>query len=221
MAGQTGVLFPASAKSWKFILIVSLAGVFLDNCLIRLAWIFKIDLYLDTIFTVAATFYGGLIPGLICAVFTTIVNSIIYYLTTGEVYYWAWYLYIICAISAVILVWLFLKSFYGNDKNSQPQRPGMPLLILIMLVTLSIAMCIVISVMGGLVASCITLIGNVTSVDTPPETWFRLALIREGFGLVASEIIARFPVNIAERPIVVFTGYGIALLAAKIHPQKP
>ena len=210
----------ASSKSWKFILIVSLAGVILDNCLIRMAWILKIDLYLDTVFTVAAAFYGGLLPGLICAVFTTVVNSIIYYFTTGEVYYWAWYLYIICAVSAVVLVWLFLKSFFRDGKSSRSPGASSLWLVLIMLVTLSLAMCIVVSVTGGLVASCITLIGNVNSVDTPPETWFRLALIREGFGLVASEIFARFPVNIAERPIVVFAGYGIALLAGKICPPK-
>ena len=214
MVSQTKPLKAASPENWKFILIVSLAGVILDNCLIRLAWIFKIDLYLDTVFTVAAAFYGGLVPGLICAVFTTVVNSIIYYFNTGELYYWAWYLYIICAVLAVILVRLFLRLF---DREGKSVRS--PSWIFIMLISLSLAMCVVISVSGGIIGTCIAMIGNVDSVDTPPETWFRLGLLRQGFGLLASEIMGRFPVNIAERPIVVFAGYGIALLAKKLYPS--
>lgn len=203
-------------QNWKFIIITGLAAVFLDNCLIRLAWYLKIDLYLDTVFTVAAAFYGGLVAGLIPAVLTTVVNSIIYYVTTGEIYYWAWYLYIICAVLAVILVRLFLRLFGSKGKNGRS-----PVLLLIMLITLSVAMCVVISVSGGIIGTCIALIGNVDSVDTPPETWFRLGLLQQGFGLLASEILGRFPVNMAERPLVVFAGYGIAFLAKKLYPPKP
>jgi hypothetical protein len=89
-----------------------------------------------------------------------------------------------------------------------------------MLAVLSLVMCIVISVMGGLISASITIYTGRVYNAAPPEALFRLGFIRQGFGLMASEILARFPVNVADRPIAVFGGYGIAFLARKIFTGK-
>jgi hypothetical protein len=70
--------------------------------------------------------------------------------------------------------------------------------------------------MGGLISACITMYTGRVYNAAPPETLFRLGFIKQGFGLTASEILARFPINIADRPIAVFGGYGIAFLVKKI-----
>ena len=85
-----------------------------------------------------------------------------------------------------------------------------------MLTILSLVMCFVISVMGGLISAGIT---SVTGV-VDKSGWFRLGFIMQGFSLTASEILARFPINIADKPITVFVGYGIALLTQKIVKRK-
>jgi hypothetical protein len=120
----------------------------------------------------------------------------------------------------VLLVRLFAYFFQtecesvrvigGQSKPYNGKIPQSPLFI--MLTILSLVMCFVISVMGGLISAGITTVTGV--VDK--SGWFRLGFIRQGFGLTASEILARIPVNIADKTITVFGGYGIAFLIKKI-----
>ena len=124
----------------------------------------------------------------------------------------------------VLLVRLFARFFPtecesvrgigGQEQlNNGKIRQGS---LFIMLAALSLVMCIVISVMGGLISAAITTVTGVVDKSGTPETWFRLGFIRQGFSLTASEILARIPVNIADKSIAVFGGFGIALLVKKI-----
>ena len=221
--------------NWKLIILLGIFSGLANNVIMRLSVAFSIGLYLDTIFTVAAAFLGALVPGIICAVLTTVIFGITYFFITGTPYFWAWYFYILCSIAAVLLIRFFARLFPEECENVRIiSRPGNvhsekprygPLFI--MLTALSLAMCILMSVVGGLISACITLMGDVVPNDLPPETWFRLGFIRQGFSLLASEILGRIPVNIADRPIAVFGGYGIAILvriafrARKAAPAVP
>ena len=215
MTKQTWIL------NWLLLLLIGITGSIANNIIMRLPFNFPIGLYMDTVFTVSAAFLGGLIPGLICAVLTTIIQGIVYYFTTGEPYFWAWYFYMLCSIIAVFLVCLFARFFPEECKSlritektsNQPKTRQGPLLIL--LATLSLAMCIVISIAGGIISTVITLFSDVIPHDTPPETWFRLGFIRQGFGLLASEIFARIPVNLVDKSIAVLAGWGIAYLVKR------
>ena len=206
------------------IILMGIAASIANNVIIWPSVHYVSGLYLDTIFTVAAAFSGGLFPGLISAALTTVIFGISYFFDTGTPYFWAYYFYMLCSAAAVLLVRLFARFFPEecesqriiggpDDSYSGKIRQGS---LFIMLATLSLVMCIVISIMGGLISACITIFTGVVDKKGPPETWFRLGFIRQGFSLTASEILARFPVNIADRPIAVFGGYGIALLVKKV-----
>jgi len=213
-----------TSYAWLKIILMGIIAGIANNAVILPSVKYISGLYLDTIFTAAAAFSGGLIPGLISAVLTTVIYGIVYSIETGTPYFGAYYLYMLCSIAVVLLVRLFARFFPtecesvrvigGQDQlNNGKIRQGS---LFIMLAALSLVMCIVISVMGGLISAAITTVTGVVDKSGPPETWFRLGFIRQGFSLTASEILARFPVNIADKPIAVFGGYGIALLVNKI-----
>ena len=213
-----------SFYTWlKYILMGIIAAV-ANNAIILPSVNYISGLYLDTNFTVAAAFAGGLVPGLICAVLTTVIYGMAYFFETGTPYFAVYYLYMLCSITLVLLVRLFARFFPDEcervrvigGKNEPYNKKIIQGSLFIMLAILSLVMCVVISVMGGLVSAGITVVTGVVDKSGPPETYFRLGFIRQGFSLTASEILARLPVNIADKTIAVFGGYGIALLLSKI-----
>ena len=210
--------------TWIKIILMGIVAAIANNAIILPSVKYISGLYLDTIFTAAAAFSGGLVPGLISAVLTTVMYGIAYSIKEGTPYFGAYYLYMLCSIAMVLLVRLFARFFPAecesvriiggqNESNIGKIKQGS---LFIMLATLSLVMCIVVSVMGGLISTGITTVTGVVDKNGPPETYFRLGFIRQGFSLTASEILARFPVNIADKPIAVFGGYGIAFLVKKI-----
>ncbi|MCL2128817.1 MAG: hypothetical protein FWH35_00490 [Treponema sp.] len=222
---------PGSTLNLPALVFMGIAAAIANNGLMQLSFYFPKGLYMDTIFTVAAAFLGALIPGLISAVLTTAIYGLSYYFIMGMPYFWAWYFYILCSVIAVILVRLFVRLFPEGNLGSDERRRRVPATsanrvrrlgrVLIMLTTLSFTMCIVVSAAGGLISTLITIASNVVPKDTPPETLFRLGLIRQGFSLLPSEILGRIPVNLADKTIAVFGGYGIALLIGRaIRPKR-
>jgi len=213
-----------SSYAWLKIFLMGVVAGIANNVIILPSVNYISGLYLDTIFTAAAAFSGGLVPGLISAVLTTVIYGIASSIETGTPYFGAYYLYILCSILLVLLVRLFARFFPsecdsvrvigGNDETYNVEiRQGS---LFIMLAVLSLVMCISISVLGGLISAGITVVTGVVDKSGPPETYFRLGFIRQGFSLTASEILARIPVNIADKSIAVFGGYGIAFLVKKI-----
>jgi hypothetical protein len=216
-----------SSFTWLKIILIGVIAAIANNAIILPSVDFISGLYLDTIFTAAAAFAGGLVSGLISAVLTTVFYGLVYTIKTGTPYFGAYYLYMLCSITVVLLVRFFARFFPAecesvriiggqNESNIGKIRQGS---LFIMLATLSLVMCIVVSVMGGLISAGITTVSGVVDKSGPPETYFRLGFIRQGFSLTASEILARFPVNIADKPIAVFCGYGIAFLIKRIKSK--
>jgi len=210
--------------AWLKIILMGIAAAIANNAVILPSVNYISGLYLDTIFTAAAAFAGGLVPGLISAVLTTVLYGIAFTIKTGTPYFGAYYLYMLCSVAVALLVRLFARFFPkecervrvtgGRDEaNNGKLNHGS---LFIMLASLSLVMCIAISIMGGLISAGITTVTGVVDKSGPPETYFRLGFIRQGFSLTASEILARFPVNIADKPIAVFAGYGVAFLVKKI-----
>jgi hypothetical protein len=220
----TAFMEAKKSYGWLKAILIGVAAAVANNVIILPSVKFISGLYLDTIFTAAAAFAGGLVSGIISAVLTTVLYGLANTITTGMPYFGAYYLYMLCSIAIVLLVRLFAR-FFPEECDSvrviggqtQPYngkiRQGS---LFIMLATLSLVMCLVVSVMGGLISAGITAITGVVDKSGPPETYFRLGFIKQGFNLTASEILARIPVNIADKPIAVFGGYGIAFLVKKI-----
>ena len=218
-----------------FLILLGIAGAAANNCIMWLSQVLSLGLYLDIIFTIAVVFLAGFLPGIICAVLTTGIYSVIYYLVWGSVYYWAWYFFILCSIAAVFLVLLFARIYksecagnfvaecarvsLGARQNESFNKQQL-FVTIIMLAILSIVMSITISILGGIISSVISITSNVIPEDIPPETWLRMGFIRQGFSLLPSEILGRIPVNLVDKSISVFAGFGAALLVKRVFVSK-
>jgi hypothetical protein len=77
------------------------------------------------------------------------------------------------------------------------------------------------SILGGLISVFIQLVLLTPLDKAPPETIFKLGFLRQGFSLAAAEILARVPINVLDRIIAIFGGYGAALLLQKLVPNGP
>jgi hypothetical protein len=88
---------------------------------------------------------------------------------------------------------------------------------LVVLLLLSFVMCVVISILGGLIT---VLIQSFWGSSKPgPELFFKLALLRKTLSPAIVEILARIPLNIIDRLLSVLGGYGVAALLWRLLPQ--
>jgi len=213
---------------WLKAVLIGVVAAVANNVIILPSVKFISGLYLDTIFTAAAAFAGGLVSGLISAVLTTVLYGLVNTINTGTPYFGAYYLYMLCSIAVALLIRLFARFFPAECERVRVVGGGVEPYkgkirqssLFFMLATLSLVMCVVTSILGGFISAGITTATGVVDSSGPPETYFRLGFIRQGFSLTASEILGRFPVNIADKPIAVFVGFGIALLTKKIVKTK-
>jgi hypothetical protein len=140
-------------------------------------------------------------------------------------------LYALCNAATALVTFLFIRLFPGElrfgagkrvktgefEAVKDHSRPGPLMNTLVVLLLLSFVMCVVISILGGLTAVLIQFIwGN---SNPGPELFFKLALLRKTLPPVIVEILARIPLNIIDRLLSVFGGYGIAALLWRILPR--
>jgi hypothetical protein len=95
----------------------------------------------------------------------------------------------------------------------------------IVLILLSFALCVVISVMGGFFATLINLIQGHELAETSgiigvPEMNFKFALVRKGFPALLVEIGSRIPINILDRLLSSFVAFALALLMARMRRKS-
>jgi hypothetical protein len=77
-----------------------------------------------------------------------------------------------------------------------------------------------ISILGGAIDTTVFMLFSQTKVNFSPEGVFRLGLLRNGIPILWANILARFPINLVDRFIVVFGGCGVSLLIGKIYPGR-
>jgi hypothetical protein len=194
-----------------------------------------INLWLDTIFTLMVCFLAG--PW--WAAFTTAVhlvfpllyenhlaagvglhlggaNLLLYFNGAPSL------LFGLCTISAVMLAWFFSRHYRLFDDTDQGSwepdsggGPGGALSLIAILFTLSLYMCMVVSVTGGIISWLIPRIFNVSSESPTPESYYKLGMLLNGYPVLLAEILSRLPINIPDRLISVFGAYGAALLVRK------
>ncbi|MDR0447649.1 MAG: hypothetical protein LBH07_03175 [Treponema sp.] len=196
-------------------LIICLAGVLL-NVVITILF-YRIPLYMDTIMTVAVTFLCGLPWGVLCGVLTSI--------TGHTLWFWSWlaYLFTLCSIATAIITWLFIRFFPGaltvvieGESKTQTIAFRSSYLNRIMdrvvaLILLSFALCIAMSILGGLISVFIQFINNAYTDDPNRFAFLGRVLFDENSPVILVEIMSRIPVNIVDRLIAAFAGFGIAL----------
>ena len=174
-------------------------------------------LYLDTIFNAAMCFCAGLLPGLITGV---LLSPIMYFLVCRfllglsvelSLFRNIW---VICIAVEVLLVWVFHFRMKKREdlfhKNPSLQSFISVAALLLVLVVLD---CLAVSISGGIID--FTLLTLQAPRTFSPEDSFKLGLLRNKVPLLPTAILSRIPINIVDRFIVIFGGFGISLLYRK------
>ncbi|WP_461247713.1 hypothetical protein [Treponema sp. R6D11] len=174
-----------------------------------------LPLYLDTILTVSLTLASGLFWGLLTGALTNIIESTFYF--SG----WEGYLFAICNMATALVTWLFIRFFPRElslsnrppetSQNPSSRRLAEAINLMIVLILLSFCLCLVISVLGGVIASFIQSIDPNLSVKQWSTADLTATMFGQNIPAVLAEILSRIPVNIIDRLITAFAGYGIAL----------
>jgi hypothetical protein len=201
------------SKTWK-LLLICVGSAFANVAASALAnGVLMAPLYLDTVFTIAVTFGFGLLPGLVtCVVFYPVQNALYNFFLNIDADGATGNLFVLCAVSEILVVHLFcvknraqLSSFRNEPSLSSFVSMAAPFMGLVALD------CIIISIVGGVIDF---ILNNTQAIQTGfyPEDLFKLGLIRNNMPFLVAAILSRIPINIVDRFIGVFGGYGISLL---------
>jgi len=181
----------------------------------------RLPLYQDTVFTAAMCFSAGLLVGLLTGALSLVCLFLVSVFILGLSASSAMicYVFYICVVVEALLVCFFHGKMRKREEVFLQQPSLQSFIDLVPLLLGLVALdCIAVSVIGGIIDFVIT------SFSVPrylfPEDTFKLGLLRNNVPLLASAILSRIPINIVDRFIVVFGGYGISLLFRKwLTPQ--
>jgi len=139
--------------------------------------------------------------------------------------FWGWegYLFALCSIATALVTWLFMRLFPGELKLAQEQSAKTPspgdfksrkldkiINLIFVLTLLSFALCLIVSILGGLISVFIELLRNTTVSEPVQNPASPPNMLYNRVPLVLREILSRIPINIIDRIISAFFGYGIA-----------
>jgi hypothetical protein len=185
----------------------------------------RLPLFMDTLFTAAFTFFGGLPCGIATAIVSHLVMNPLLATDLPN------HLYTLCSIAVALITAFFMRLFPAEcsaglgyrsgagaagparfiHRSGPLRREGEIFDRIAVLFVLSLVMCVGVSLLGGLISTVIE------TFFTPRNTYdadifiFRRMLARKGLPLLLVEVLCRIPVNILDRLISVFGGYGFAL----------
>jgi hypothetical protein len=202
--------------------IICITGALLNIAIHKFCTFAGIQLYLDTVFTVTVTLSCGLFWGSLCGALT---NLICY-----SVWFWGWeaYLFTFCNIATAVITWLFMRFFpmelglVGKKsetagaisfKSTQLSRV-MDKVIALML--LAFTLCFAMSIMGGVISAAIWGASPSYQYENSLFIWLGNTMFTENTPKLLTEIVARIPVNMIDRIITAFAGYGIAILIKQL-----
>jgi len=208
--------------------VLSLAGALLNTALyIFASRVAGLPLYLDTILTVSLTLTGGLFWGLLTGSLTNIIAATLYF------FGWGGYLFILCNMVTALVTWLFIR-FFPRELNLTAETPEIPhksqqlssrrlsevINKMTVLILLSFCLCIVMSVLGGVIAAFIQSITPILSGSPGLSGDLTATMFGHNIPVVLAEILSRIPVNVIDRLITAFAGYGIALGLKRIMNRE-
>jgi len=197
---------------------ICIVGVLLNITINRIVCVQgSFPLYLDTILTITCTLVSGLFWGILCGALTNIVYS--------SIWFWGWeaYIFTICNIVTALITWQFIRSFPGELNFFVETKKNTPVVSksgkfenvmgkLIVLTILSFCLCITMSVLGGLITGLILMIEPAHTGKQWLTVWLSATMFTQNVPVIIREILARIPINIIDRLISAFAGYGFALL---------
>ncbi|MCQ2248708.1 MAG: ECF transporter S component [Treponema sp.] len=182
--------------------ILSLAFGILDYYMCDfVVYILKVPLFCDTIFCLAITFLANPLWGILSVISYHVFDIII---SHSFVIY---QLYTLSAFIGCVTAWVYKKQVM-KDADSL-------IVTIVKLLGLSLVMCLVMSISGGIISRICAYVNGDGSEYTF-QTEF-LAVLFEGklrFPLLDS-ILLRIPVNVVDRLITVFAAFGVYKLLTK------
>jgi hypothetical protein len=208
-----------AGRIWIFLLLCPLAAAANAGLSLLVQRQLHLSLFLDTLFNAVMTFWAGPLPGIFTAILTFVICAIRQ--QPPETHF-----YVICSIAEIFLIWMFRRRFKKAWASSGAPfaTPG-PfsysfIVALSSLLLLALIDCAVISILGGGIDTAVFLIFSPARNQFSPEGTFRLGLLRNGVPILWANILSRFPINLVDRFIVVFGGYGVSLLIGKLYPRR-
>jgi hypothetical protein len=197
------------------LMLAGLVGALLNfGTMLLFQNVLRFPLFMDTMFTVVFTFLGGLPYGIAVAVLTHLVTNP---LLSSDL---PLYLYTFCNVLVAVITAVFMRLFPLECSVASPARRRIFERIAI-LFFLSLALCVAVSLLGGIIGTI------VETFFTPRDSYgaetfiFRRMLERDGLPLFAVEVLCRIPVNIIDRFVSVFGGYGFAVALMAISRRLP
>ena len=171
----------------------------------------KTPLYIDTLFTAAVCFAAGLAPGLV----TALIPGVVFTVITGS-----FTPFILCSIAEVFFVYLLKPSLSrepaAGGRTEKEKSVAVAAGIFARLMVLYIVCALAISVLGGVIDFIYYDVLLRPNEYFNPEDTFKIGLLDSGIHILFINILSRIPVNIVDRFIVIFGGYGVSLFIRKI-----
>ena len=169
-----------------------------------------LPLFLDTIFTVAVTFYLGLLPGLFVSLAYNFLNPLIWYFLGGVLDPFI-FLYSICGILIVFSTWIFARN-----KDEFKISFSITMLYLLLIAMLSSFLTVISS---GIIDYFHMRYVNIPDMMSPIKK-FTESFLHQRFPLLAACILGQIPVSFTDRMVTTFAGFGVYKLCEKFLGRR-
>lgn len=187
--------------------ILTILAILLNVVFVYAVSKLNLIVFLDTIFTVAITFYSGLLPGLIVAAVYNPIMTLIYCAENGTQVFYYDFLYLICGMLIVLITWVFSRNKKEFHSSS--------LITILYLLAISIASAFVSCISASILDTFIRPLFGKPSPFGPIED-FSYVFQHFNFGNFLSFLLPRIPITVLDRLICTFAGYGIYWLFSKV-----
>jgi hypothetical protein len=142
--------------------------------------------------------------------------------------FWGWegYLFAIFNIATALVTYFFFRRFprelslnrkirreFCGDPQTLSKSRYFAVIMerVVMLILLSFALCLIISIAGGLISFFIQSLAPIYTEEKGLSPNLYYTMFHQSFPALLREILVRIPMNIVDRLISAFAGYGIAM----------
>lgn len=160
----------------------------------------ELPAFFDTIFTVAITFYAGLVPGIIAAAFSNPLMTVLRCAFYGTEIFYFDFLYSVCGIFIVLATWTISR----NKKEFFFSRAVTVLYLLVIAFASSFLSCFSASFLDTFIRPLFEKRSGFSAIDN-----FSIAFQKLKFNVFLSYLLPRIPLTVLDRLICTFAGFGI------------
>ena len=204
--------FQTAATSLDILKIImfSIAALFLNLVFAYAAINLKLIIFLDTVFTVAITFYTGLIPGVLVALFYNPLMMVVLCFTKGAGFFLYDSFYGLCGVVIALITWALSR----NKETFLYSKASTIFYLIVIAFTSAIASCLCASILDTFIRP---LIGQVSEFGFTDNLYYSFQTLNLGDFL--SFFLPRIPITVVDRLVCTFAGYCIYKLVSIISPN--